>query len=205
MSATFMPSAQRRLLRVLDVTSLGLLLGAVALWFWPVSLPRAAAAPLGGAPGAPTTVQDVVAPGTTASVSPIAATDSLVAAVVDGNVFSATRRAPRSRFVVPGQQPASNSSVMLGTMEPAVGDSATGETEAYPRLSGIVAVSGERRALLQLRAADGAPRLYRVGEVHAGYRVVRIDTTLVVLSSRTGTRTVRLSPRVTPDSLEMMP
>lgn len=205
MSATFTPSAQRRLLRVLDVTSIGLLLGAIALWFWPVSLPRAASVALAGSPEAPTTAPDVVGAATTASVSLIASTDSLVAAVVDGNVFSATRRAPRARFVVPGQMPADNSSVMMGTVEPAVGDSATGETETYPRLSGIVAVSGERRALLQLRAADGAPRLYRVGEVHAGYRVVRIDTTLVVLSSRTGTRTVRLSPRVTPDSLEMMP
>jgi hypothetical protein len=205
MSATIPVSAQRRLMRVLDVATIALLLGAATLWFWPVSVPGGSSDPMVGAPVPPTTGYDSSGAGTTTLASNGAPTDSLVAVVVGGNVFSATRRAPRSRFVLPGQEPAGNTNVMLGTMEPAVGDSATGETEAYPRLSGIVGASGERRALLQLRAADGAPRLYRVGEVHAGYRVVRIDTTLVVLSSRTGTRTVRLSPRVTPDSLEMMP
>jgi hypothetical protein len=205
MTATSTAFAQRRLMRVLDVATIGLLVAAAVVWFWPVSLPGGAAVPGGSERGAPTPVPDAVAPGTPASVARIVSTDSLVVAVVDGNVFSATRRAPRSRFVVPGREPVGNSTVMLGTMEPAAGDSAAGEPEEYPRLSGIVGASGERRALLQLRAADGAPRLYRVGEMHAGYRVVRIDSTLVVLSSRTGMRTVRLSPRVTPDSLEMMP
>lgn len=205
MSAPVTASAQRRLTRVLDVATVGLLLGAATLWFWPVSVPGDSSGAIKGEPVARATGHDATAPNAAAVVSRVASTDSLVAAVVDGNVFSATRRAPRSRFVVPGQELAGNTSVMLGTMEPAVGDSSAGEADVYPRLSGIVGASGERRALLQLRAADGAPRLYRVGEVHAGYRVVRIDTTLVVLSSRAGMRTVRLSPRVTPDSLEMMP
>ncbi len=205
MSATSTASAQRRLMQVLDVATIGVLLAAAAVWFWPVSLPSGASGPGGGERAAPAPVPDAIAPDTPESVLRIASADSLVAAVVDGNVFSATRRAPRSRFVVPGREPVGNSPVMLGTMEPAAGDSAAAEPDEYPRLSGIVGASGERRALLQLRAADGAPRLYRVGEVHAGYRVVRIDTTLVVLSSRTGMRTVRLLPRVMPDSLEMMP
>jgi hypothetical protein len=77
--------------------------------------------------------------------------------------------------------------------------------QTMPHLSGIVAEQGERRALLQLVAADGGPRLYREGDVHAGFRILRIGADHVVLSSRTGSRTVRLSPRVTPDSLEMKP
>jgi hypothetical protein len=203
MSAPFTGSGRRRLLRVLDVASVGLLLGAATLWLWPVSLPSGSPVRMESGLAAE---RDSLAPGVMAGMSSgLAATDSLLATVVSGNVFSATRRAPRTRFVVPGQEAAAPANVMAGTMEPTAGDSLAGGTEVYPRLSGIVGASGERRALLQLNAADGAPRLYRVGDVHAGYRVVRIDPASVVLSSRTGTRTVRLSPRVTPDSLEMMP
>jgi hypothetical protein len=91
---------------------------------------------------------------------------------------------------------------MIGAMEPMGSASAD---DSLPRLSGIIADGGERRALLQLVAADGAPRLYRIGDVHAGYRVVRIGPDQVVLASRAGTRTLRLSQRAAPDSLEKTP
>ena len=128
--------------------------------------------------------------------------DSLIAVVVNGNVFSATRRAPTVRFAVPGQT-AADIAPMTASMSPAApGDS---EGNGLPRLSAIVAMNGERRALLQFVASDGAPRLYRVNDVHRGYRIVRIDSNAVVVASRAGTRTLRLSQRAAPDTLENRP
>ena len=63
----------------------------------------------------------------------------------------------------------------------------------------------ENEALLQLTAADESPKLYRVGESHAGYRIVQIGADHVVLASRAGTRSLRLSHRAPPDSLEKQP
>jgi len=128
-----------------------------------------------------------------------------VAVVVADNVFSATRRAPTVRFMVPGQDAVPGMSPANALMQSP--GAATGDrpADALPRLSAIVAANGERRALLQFVASDGAPRLYRVNDVHAGYRIVRIDSDRVVLASRAGTRTLRLSQRAIPDSLENLP
>ena len=126
----------------------------------------------------------------------------MVGAIVSGNVFSPTRRAPVSRFVAPGQVNAGSVPAYVSPMAATV--TADSAAERLPRLSAIVAMNGERLALLQL-VADGSPRLYRLNEVHAGYRIVRIDSTLVVITSRAGTRTLRLSPRAVPDTLEKLP
>ncbi len=142
--------------------------------------------------------------GTAAGVvaGPAAADDPLITTVVNGNVFSATRRAPSVRFTAPGQA-SSDMPAMSATAETA--PSATTDSLSLPRLSGIVTVDGERRALVQLTASDGAPHLFGVGDVHAGFRIVRIGPDQVVLASRAGTRTLRLSSRATPDSLENLP
>ena len=156
----------------------------------------------------------------------MAVTDSLLATIVRGDVFSATRQAPRSRFVVPGQPDPSDAAAMAGTAMAGTamagtamagtakagtatssGDAAVADTsgDAMPRVFGIITMSGERRALLQLAPSDAVPRLYRAGDAHAGYRVVRVEADRVILSSSTGSRTLRLSSRATPDSLENLP
>ena len=131
---------------------------------------------------------------------PVAGADSVMRVVVNGNVFSSTRRAPVTRFVVPGSlTPDAPATAAMPS------NAGSNEDDALPRLSGIIAMNGERRALLQFATQDGAPRLYRVNDVHAGYRVVRIDMDRVILASATGTRTLRLSSRATPDSLRKLP
>jgi len=127
--------------------------------------------------------------------------DSLIAVIVNGNVFSATRTAPRTRFMPPAER-------AVAIESPAGYNAAPLEiasSDSMPMLSGIVAINGERQALLQLTAADESPKLYRVGESHAGYRIVQIGADHVVLASRAGTRTLRLSHRAPPDSLEKQP
>jgi hypothetical protein len=76
--------------------------------------------------------------------------------------------------------------------------------ESGPQLFGIVSVGGTPRALLQLRSPAEPPRLLGVGDAFGGVRVVRIAGDRVVISSSSGTRTLRLS-RVVPDSSENVP
>ncbi len=197
--------------RLLDVGASAVLLVAVALWFWPTSTrgPVGAVDASGNGGSASTVAQaeDPPAP----SVVPVSA-DSQVGQVVAGNIFSATRRAPTTAFVMPGQRAAAEVAAMAGVMAGVMdGNAGADSAEVLPRLTGIVSVGGERRALLQL-VADVAPRLYRVGETDAGYRIVSIETDRVVLSGRRGARTVHLAPKSAPpvspsvpDSLEKLP
>ncbi|MCU0647706.1 MAG: hypothetical protein MUF00_06905 [Gemmatimonadaceae bacterium] len=123
-----------------------------------------------------------------------AAVDTLVTVVIDENIFSATRRAPATRWSAPGldtapppDMPATDSAV--STMLPA--DSAA-LADPVPALYGTVVGDGAPRALLRLSPNDGAPRLYGIGDRHGGWRVVAISPRRVVLASRDGSRTVRL-------------
>jgi hypothetical protein len=129
-----------------------------------------------------------------------AAIDSLARAIVRTNAFSASRREPTTRFVAPGSEAAMMAPV------PAPGGEAPApvDDESGPQLFGIVSVGGTPRALLQARSASEPPRLLGVGESFGGVRIVRITGDRVVISSSSGTRTLRLS-RVVPDSSENVP
>jgi hypothetical protein len=129
-----------------------------------------------------------------------AVTDSLARAIVRTNAFSASRKEPTVRFVAPGSEPAPTASVF----EPTGDAPAASDVDAGPQLFGIVSVGGTPRALLQLRSSAEPPRLLGVGESFGGVRVVRIAGDRVVISSSSGTRTLRLS-RVVPDSSENVP
>ena len=207
MSATPSLSARRvRSPRTLDALAVACALIAVALLLWPVSggVVEAGASrePAGSAsPPPPVAVEPAASAEAVTATVASAESDSLLGAVINGNVFSATRRAPRVRFSPPGQR-ALEAELPTDPAEDASGVTAD---DALPRLSGIVAVNGERRALLQFVAADEVPKLYRINESHAGYRIVQIGPDRVVLASRAGTRTLRLSHRAPPDSLEKQP
>ena len=136
---------------------------------------------------------------TTAAAS-TTGTDSLARTIVRTNAFSASRTEPTVRFVAPGSEPAPTISVF----EPAGVAPSASDVEAGPRVFGIVSVGGTPRALLQLRSPAEPPRLLGVGESFGGVRVVRITGDRVVISSSSGTRTLRLS-RVVPDSSENVP
>jgi hypothetical protein len=131
-------------------------------------------------------------------------TDSLASIVIAGNIFSATRQAPRSRFVPPGEA-AVMASTMNGAMDSTSAMNEGSLADSLPRLTGIVTTNGERRALVQFALTDGAPQLYAVGDARAGFRVLRIESDKVVLATRGGSRTLRLSPKTPPDSLGKQP
>lgn len=174
--------------RLLDGVSALLLVAAVAALLWrgaPSVTARAVSLPSAAAPGA-TAPDDA---------------DSLAARVVATNLFSATRRTPRERFTAPGQAPAEPSFLP----DPYATGGGPAPPDEGPRVVGIVLVNGVRRALIDAGAADSTPRLLAVGDRIAGYRVRRIDAEFVELSSSSGTRTVRLSRRSSPDSSESLP
>ncbi len=133
-------------------------------------------------------------PSSSASLTPnVAAMQNAAERVIQGNVFSPTRRAPSVAFVEPGRADAT--ATAAAPVAPMATDTAPRLTADFPVLSGIVTVNGERQALLQLRADDGAPRLYRMGSAHAGYQLLAIERDAVILSGPTGRRTLRLSTR----------
>lgn len=189
--------------RAIDTVSLVCLIGAIAALVWPVGAPsprERASDPLPSATGVAT---DDAA---NDAARDRARADSLVSRVVQGNVFSASRKAPVSRFQLPGAAASAPMSDTPPFVAPAADDSANAAMSSggdVPRLSGLVTMNGERRALLQMRVSDGVPSLYRAGDTHAGYRVVSIGSNYVILSSRAGTRTLRLSAPAKPDSLEL--
>lgn len=118
--------------------------------------------------------------------------DSNAVRMVRANLFSATRQAPRSRFVLPGQELPPDLAVV--PTAPIVGDDVV--------LQGVMTLDGVARALLRFPGADSVPKLVQVGDRVSGYRVRRIGADRVELSSSAGTRTVRLLRRVPSDSGE---
>ena len=201
----------RRLQRAVDATSLlfalaAVALAAVALAVWPVatSLELASAPPASLSPTAAT--DDLRAFGARGPVL-----DSTAAGIVRGNVFSASRRAPSSRFMPPGTDAATvamtdMSSAPAGDYAPPAtalsggpGEPAGGTGDAVPALYGIVTIDGVRHALLALRT-DEPPRLFAVGDRHAGYRISAIEGDRVVLATSRGSRVLRLAPPAPRDS-----
>ncbi|WP_396214462.1 hypothetical protein [Gemmatimonas sp.] len=118
--------------------------------------------------------------------------DSNAVRMVRANLFSATRQAPRSRFVLPGEE-LTPDFAMLPTA-PVVSDDVA--------LQGVMTLDGVARALIRFPGADSVPKLVQVGDRVSGYRVRRIGADRVELSSSAGTRTVRLLRRVPSDSGE---
>ena len=181
-------------LRALDLLSGFLTVIAILLFVWTVD---DSVTPV--SPRIATVVSSVASP---------AVVDTLASAIVARNLFSASRRAPIVRFTPPGDElPAPN--VMMGTLSLAGADSSSGAVgsapDTPPRLYGIIAQDGVRRALLLLTASGDSPRLYGVGDRQHGYRVVSIAQDRVVLATSTGSRTLRLIPPALRDSLENMP
>ena len=136
--------------------------------------------------------------------------DSIMQSMIRNNVLSSTRREPRTRFSPPGTETGGSASMSQYTPVPGTtGEVFAGgeidgmdqnEYEQVPSLSGIVSVDGAPRALLVLRAGE-APRLFAIGDLHAGYRVQSIDRDRVILSSGGTRKTLRMRQPLRRDSL----
>ena len=201
----------RRALRAVDTVSLLLALSALALAVWPVREGS------GEEPTLPAALADASHAADERGGVRAPAVDSTAVGIVRGNVFSSTRRAPATRFMPPGSDasPAmadmsdvSSSGVdyaLPGTTAPdSGGDAESGTRDPVPALYGIVGIDGVRHALLALRGGE-PPRLFAVGDRHAGYRISAIERDRVVLATARGSRTLRLARSAPRDSSEIMP
>jgi hypothetical protein len=111
--------------------------------------------------------------------------------IVQGNIFSPTRSAPRTRYSPNGDGEVEDSAA-TAEMTAATPDAAS---TGVPALFGTMISPEGAHALLQLDAAQTEPRLYRVNESAGGYRVVRIEERAVTLSGPRGRVVLRLPVR----------
>ena len=187
-------------LRRLDVISALLLVAALAVYVWPISV---------GSRG-----QSQVRVAAVSIPSPVAADTSDAQTVIVANLLSASRRAPLRRYVSPDIAAATEFS-MPPAFAPASGSSASdaandnsandGDDEAVPALYGIVSVSGSPRALLRLSPGDANPSLFGEGDTRGAYRVISIHSSSVVLAGPSGSRTLSLARPARGDSIGKTP
>lgn len=137
--------------------------------------------------------------------------DDQPARIVAANLFSASRRAPRTSFVPPGQDYGAPASFVSNA-------DATTESTVAPDvvLEGIVTHEGRALALIRItspitsipaageeqtaESSASSPRLLGVGERIGNFRVRTIGSDHVVLTSGSGVRTLRLHRPPSSDS-----
>jgi hypothetical protein len=104
--------------------------------------------------------------------------------IVESNIFSTERSAPRARYAPPA---AGTSEEMAEAPAPRASADIPG-----PRLSGIVITPGTTVALIEGGGGAAGAHLYRVGDAIAGGRVAAITDSAVVIRGAAGRRVLRL-------------
>lgn len=196
----------RRVRRAMDGVSALLALSAVVFALWPARerVNAAVMSPL-----------LLAAPARAARVPDASrGIDSTAVRIVRDNAFSSTRRAPTTRFTPAGPDasaPMADAAEAMPETDYALPRAASadssydgGARDPVPFLYGIVGIDGVRRALLGLRTGE-PPRLFGVGDRHAGYRVGAIERDRVTLVTDRGSRTLRLARPAPRDSSENLP
>lgn len=182
-------TSSRRGVAVIDMLSGLLLVGAAALYWWPVRASVAASNP--------TALSTAVL----RADSSFSQTDD-VGAIVAANIMSGTRRAPSKRYVSPDRAGPSEYE-MPPAFAPARDSVTSGnadDAESVPSLFGIVNVDGVSRALLRLSEREANPVLLREGDSRGSYRVISIRSNFVIIAGPSGQRTLRLARPALGDS-----
>jgi len=107
------------------------------------------------------------------------------ALIVEADIFSPTRAAPRERY-----------NPSAGDAVPQQGSSAYASPEMsgpLPRLSGVMKGPAGAVALMQADSAGASGRLYRAGDRIGGYRLVQIDDSSVIVTGPRGRVRIRVS------------
>lgn len=200
---------RRFLPTVLDATAIVCMFAALAMVVIPLRGPSGTdGPPLGSAIATGPSVPNPLS--TDASVAPVGmgSLDPLAEQLINTNLFSASRRAPRSAFLPPGV--ANGATEFAATSADIARESEPGHTNTPDIvLEGIVRQDGRAWALISLRPplSDGGdatasplPRLLTVGGQIGNFRVRTIGSDQVVLTSVRGTRTLRLHRPPSSDS-----
>jgi hypothetical protein len=175
-------SRSTRLISLLQATTAVALVAAIILLLLPPHTDVVAVAPTlpalsSSAPPMPTSLT--------------ALTDS----IVDANIFSLTREAPRARTVVAAPVDPVQDSATTGSYgaDAGVPDSlAQPMSDPVPALYGVVDGPAGRAALVRLDRARKGAQLYRIGEGVGGTRVRSIGADRVELSGPDGRLVLRM-------------
>jgi hypothetical protein len=141
-------------------------------------------------PGVPSTdaaVAGLDAAGLTLA-TPARASD--VSGIVSANIFSASRRAPASRYRPFGAEP--EVAAPPARLDAAAAEAPSAPRAGVPQFFGTVVGPRGTFALLRLDASTPDAQLYREGDSAGGYRVVTINEQSVVLSGPRGRIELRL-------------
>jgi hypothetical protein len=160
---------------------------AAALGAWALVWTPSLAAP--EAAGFALTSPGAVAAGAARQDSP---DPSITTTIVQGNVFSPTRSAPRTRYV-PGEsfvESGASTDAPIAASDTAAQPGASGD--AVPKLYGTILRADGPQALLRLDARVSSPALYRVGDRAGGYRVAEIGERSVTLEGPSGRVVLRI-------------
>ncbi len=178
-------STPKLLVPVLQAVTVSALAAAAAFLAWP---PTIAVAPV-----APTL------PALAAAAPPMPTiANALTDSIVDANIFSLTREAPKARTFVgaPVDPLLTGSPAATSSADGGLSDTVdTSNTDPVPSLYGVVNGPFGSAALLRLDPAKSGSRLYRLGEGVAGYRVRSIGADRVELDGPSGTIVLTLAVR----------
>jgi hypothetical protein len=153
------------------------LASAAAAWLWQPATTTEPRAPAASAP-------------LPSKRSPLATIDAAVAgAIIEGNIFSASRSAPRSRY-----QPFDPSAEVVPAPAPPVASDAASQADSngVPRLFGTLVGPQGASALMRLDPAIPDALLYRKGDRAGVYSVEEIHEQSVVLRGPRGRIVLRL-------------
>lgn len=184
--------------RVLQALAAALVVVTLALLAWPPSVP-----PLPPVP--PASIEAASPPAAAPALSDPALSDpALSDSIVLHDIFSRTRRPPRTRYApaaggVAGDAPTSWAPQPPAdtTGAPAGSSGAAGDEPSAqaPRLYGVVAGALGATALIDLDPTVPGAELYRAGDTRGGWRVVAIAGDSVVLTGPRGRRVLHLKEK----------
>lgn len=151
----------------------------LALWVWQPPLPLRAAKP---------ERLTAAAPRVDRRRSPVDNARN-AAAIVNSNMFSVSRAAPRVRYTPPG---ADESGVMSDAMPAAQPPAAV---TPLPQLFGTTTGPAGASALLQPDSAGASGRLYREGDQVGPYRIIKINSGSVIVRGPGGRHELKVQTR----------
>ena len=171
----------RRIETLLAVLTAGLVVAGAGLWIWRPSLPEVTVTPA--------TAQPVQSPRKDRGAG--RAADASV--IVDENMFSSTRAAPRVRYTPPGAGDATDFA-----SEPAPASTEIVVDAPLPQVFGTMTGPGGATALIQPDSAGASGRLYREGDQVGQYRIIRITSGSVTVRGPGGRHELRVQSKEAP-------
>lgn len=167
-----------RIKAALDIATVVLVLAGASLWIVEPRLPLASAGS-----GRHATSSETMA----TAAQPTAPPGADAGAIASGNIFSATRAAPTTRYTPPGpgSAPTGEEAPVAEFVPPAT----------PPRLYGTMSGPGGATALIQDDSAGAGGRLYREGDRVGQFRIEKILGNSVILRGPSGRMEIKVDSR----------